>query len=510
MNSSPRQDHLQSDWMRELARHYDEVRTAYPTDRLLLLFDIDGTILDLRFLVLHVLGWYDFVHGSKHFSDLRLTDIDVHENDVRYLLERQGVPVRERDDILLWYQEHLWAAEACRASHVPFRGVLEIIRWFQLQPNTFVGLNTGRPESMREVTLESLNRLGSDFRVSFSTDLLHMSPTNLTQDVLRSKVAAVRRFERAGYRVLAMIDNEPAVLDVVGRAFGERGVRGESETGVLLLHAETIFLSRRELLPAGTAGGSRYELAQLVSEQSLPRHIEFVWHGVNSKANLDHFLASSVRWAEVDVRVHPLTGELVLRHDSFASRPPSEHEPILRFAEALESLRAAGRAVKIDVKEGGPVVGRIVDAVDSLDFRSEDLWFNGDLDSLLEEGIRHLSRRRPGVIIQVPVHFIGPLVCGAPDHAAALLTMLKGWGVNRVSLNWKTKNRRELLDLIDQVDMDANIYNVPDLEAFLQAILLSPKSVTADFNFPEWDYFGEGSGCQMEEGEDFEVAYSGA
>ena len=40
-----------------------------------------------------------------------------------------------------------------------------VIRWFQLQPRTRVALNTGRPESMRELTLGSLNALGALFRV---------------------------------------------------------------------------------------------------------------------------------------------------------------------------------------------------------------------------------------------------------------------------------------------------------------------------------------------------------
>jgi len=31
-------------------------------------------------------------------------------------------------------------------------------------------------------------------------------------------------------------------------------------------------------------------------------------------------------------------------------------------------------------------------------------------------------------------------------------------------------------------------------QAFLEASLLLPRSVTADFNFPDWHYFGRGSG----------------
>ena len=48
-----------SDWMRRLADHYARFRQGYPDDRLLIVFDIDGTILDLRYMVRYVLLDYD-------------------------------------------------------------------------------------------------------------------------------------------------------------------------------------------------------------------------------------------------------------------------------------------------------------------------------------------------------------------------------------------------------------------------------------------------------------------
>ena len=36
-----------SDWMRSLAGHYVNSRIAHPEDDLLVVFDIDGTILDM-------------------------------------------------------------------------------------------------------------------------------------------------------------------------------------------------------------------------------------------------------------------------------------------------------------------------------------------------------------------------------------------------------------------------------------------------------------------------------
>ena len=53
---------------------------------------------------------------------------------------------------------------------------------------------------------------------------------------------------------------------------------------------------------------------------------------------------------------------------------------------------------------------------------------------------------------------------------------------------------RSLVELLDSWSYDLNIYNVPDLTSFLKAALLLPRSITSDFNFPQWHYFGRGSG----------------
>jgi hypothetical protein len=54
-------------WMRSLSEHYERIRRQNPTDELCVVFDIDGTILDLRHLVVHVLLGYDREHGTDHF-----------------------------------------------------------------------------------------------------------------------------------------------------------------------------------------------------------------------------------------------------------------------------------------------------------------------------------------------------------------------------------------------------------------------------------------------------------
>jgi hypothetical protein len=64
--------------------------------------------------------------------------------------------------------------------------------------------------------------------------------------------------------------------------------------------------------------------------------------------------------------------------------------------------------------------------------------------------------------------------------------MLTGWGINRFSISWRIKSRRQMFERLEAWGYEVNFYNVPDLEGFLQAALLLPCSLTSDFNFPEW------------------------
>jgi hypothetical protein len=50
--------------MWELALHYERMRRAYPDHELCIVFAIDGTILDARYLVAHALLAYDQQHAT--------------------------------------------------------------------------------------------------------------------------------------------------------------------------------------------------------------------------------------------------------------------------------------------------------------------------------------------------------------------------------------------------------------------------------------------------------------
>lgn len=473
-------------WMKDLADCYLRMRAQYPGEQLMLVSDIDGSIIDMRYPVLSALQSYDEARGTEYFTRLGPADITVHENQVEQLLERVAVPPSEQSAVVDWYLEHYWREDTILNAHRPFPGVFPMIRWFQLQPNTSVGLLTGRPEKMRDVTLQSLNRLGDPYGVNFSDELLFMNPGEWGDEVEANKIAGLRHFLADGYHVFAVIDNEPLVLKALAPV--------AKETGVLLLHANTIFESQRRSIPRGTARGKDYRLTDLVpGEDALPPRVQLVWHGINDKDNLRQFIASDVFWAEVDVRQNS-AGEFILRHDSFEVRPALPDEKWLTLDEMVLAIAKHDRGIKLDLKGGPDVLDRVLQVVADAEFTEDRLWFNGDIETTGEEGFRRIRAEHPDAIVQTPIGWLSPLIAAAPAEAHKTVEMLASWGMSRFSVRWNHDPVRELVDELTGWGYEVNIYNVPDLEAFLEAVLLLPASVTSDFNFPQWGHYGHGSG----------------
>ncbi len=128
----------------------------------------------------------------------------------------------------------------------------------------------------------------------------------------------------------------------------------------------------------------------------------------------------------------------------------------------------------------------------------ERLWFNGHIEVLGEGEFRKLVAAFPGAIIQCRIDFLVPLIETLPEEGKKILDQLCGWGINRFSVPWGLSDLTRIVDQMDRWGFDINIYNVPDLESFLKAVLQQPRSVTSDFNFPKWHYYGRGSGEDAE------------
>ena len=465
-------------WMRDLAFHYEAMRNANPDDRLMIVFDIDGTILDVRHMILSVLMAYDREHGTRFFWNLTCEDIATTDNNMGTLLRGFGFPAHVREGIAAWCVANFWSKAAILGSHRPFHGVLDVIRWFQLQPNTYVGLNSGRSEVLRSETLQALNTLGEEYHVKFPDTLLYM---NTGLPISESKVQGIRGFREQGYHIIAVIDNDQDIL----KAIAEK----EPSSSMLLLHADIVLDSSPLQRPLGKVNSHLFDLTELITERRLPQHIEFVWHGVDDESTLRQFLVSPVQWAELHVRLDEKGQDLIARRKRYAELPatPGEHCP--RLEEFLYILGEAGRGVKLDLKDPG-LTGRVLSLLKASGFTDERIWITINLEEFRRGGLKLIMDEFPKAIKQCPVDSLGSMMNDSPDEAQKFLGTLISSGIDRFSVNWSTPGSRRLIIQLQNWDFDVNIYNVPDLEAFLQAALLLPKSITAYFNFPKWFYTG--------------------
>ena len=129
-------------WIRVLGLHYETTRALYPEDKLMIVFDIDGTIIDMRCMILHALKTFDRKNKTKYFHNLKLNDINVDENTVGRLLADLKIPLPVRKSFLKWYAKYKTSPGSILESHKPFKGVMDIIQWFYRRSNVCIGLNT--------------------------------------------------------------------------------------------------------------------------------------------------------------------------------------------------------------------------------------------------------------------------------------------------------------------------------------------------------------------------------
>lgn len=200
------------DWTRVLLNHHEQSLRRFPDQRLLVLFDVDDTFLDMRLALTGLLRTYDAAHGSAYFGALDLATIDPFGRGIEELLVRCRVPPDEQPRVLAWYQNERHRNDISRLAHVPYRGLLELAGWLHSQPRTAVGINSARPEFLRQDTLRCLNDLAVGSGLSFVDELAWFTPHGWRDDVCASKLAAIAQAQRRSDRVIAMIDSNPALL----------------------------------------------------------------------------------------------------------------------------------------------------------------------------------------------------------------------------------------------------------------------------------------------------------
>lgn len=467
-----------SDWMHRLRRHYERALESYPDHELLVMFDIDGTIVDLSRMVLHVLRAYDDRYGTNHFDGLELEDVEVHENQVDRLPRVGDLPADERERVRRWYLARRWQPEAIFASHRPFEGVMEVIRWFQLQPRTTVALNTGRPESLRAETRFLMNAIGEEWRVEFPDELLFMNDGGWEEDVVHSKVAGVRHFQRLGYHVCAFVDNEPSNLEAVAAA--------EGTDKVLLLHADTLFESRRERLPGGSVSGRHWRVAPLATEERLPRHIRYTWQAVDDRRSLRRFLNSRVRWAELDVRLDAGGPVPVVRAEPLAARRAERGERMMTLPEMLRVVYGRGRSAKLHLHGTDRLVEQVIEVTQNVGVASDEIAFRVDPAAAGEETVRRLARVFPLAWLEAPAGDTADGLVHRPQEARERLERWRAAGIRTLSFPHDLPFLGSMVEQIRELGFGVDVQGARDVETFLRTVLLLPDSVTARFGTAGW------------------------
>jgi hypothetical protein len=247
-------------WMKRLAEQHRQMRQIHPKDNVMVVFDIDDTVLDLRHMIRHVLHSYDRRHGTRHFQELNHNDIWVSEFAIRRIIDKISAPHHEKSHIVDWFKSHAWSSAVIRDGHKPFPGAMDVIRWLKTQPRTFVGLNTGRPETMRRDTLHCLHNIGKPHHVTFPDNLVFMNPYGWGKKIIESKVEGIQYFEDIGFKIAAFVDNEPENLQAVA----DYDKSGE----ILLVHADTVFDSERTHIPPHAVSGNIYDVAVLAGSNN--------------------------------------------------------------------------------------------------------------------------------------------------------------------------------------------------------------------------------------------------
>ncbi|HOJ70678.1 MAG TPA: hypothetical protein PLR38_02440 [Syntrophorhabdaceae bacterium] len=255
-------------WMEKLLLHYKDIRTKYSSDRLLIAFDIDGTILDMRFIILNVLREFDRQHATEYFKGVKVSDIDFHEAHLKILLDRLSINKDDQAYILSRYENLFLSSLTIKKANKPFKGVFDVIKLFQMQPDTYVGLNTGRPESLRFKTLAALNELGREKGVTFRNELLFMNNEGLDTHISGIKKKGIEYFINLGYKVFAFIDNEPENLKAISDM--------DRDNEIMLLHADTIFKSCRSHLKDIPISIKDYDLSRFFATSGMMQENDFL------------------------------------------------------------------------------------------------------------------------------------------------------------------------------------------------------------------------------------------
>lgn len=236
--------------------------------------------------------------------------------------------------------------------------------------------------------------------------------------------------------------------------------------------------------------GIRSDTEAVIAEGLYPSHIQLVRSGVNSRSDLQGFLSSDMKWAEMDIWLNPANDSLILRDCSFEKKPPLVNEAFSSLEDCLAPLFKYGRGAKINIREGGTVLDILKKEIDCYNVDYSKLWFSSGIEYITGHNFIDLAQSYPGATLECDVNFLIPVFRESVDKVSGILTLLSSWGINRFSLSRDgTDEKKDFINYLEEKGLNVHLSNVGDTESLIKVILLHPCSVSCDFNAAGYDIF---------------------
>ncbi len=219
----------------EVLSEYHRKHLSETSECCAIVFDIDGTLIDPRVMQLVVLKAYDQVNASSWFLDKGLNDLTIYEIYIRQQLLKWAIPATEIDHICEFYYKNHWSEQTVLDTATLYPELSGLMQQLFESSRTDVFFCTGRPEFMRELTIENLHKILPSYSDQITGDHLHMNSRDweyVVQEKRRSMEQVVSR-----HNVIAFVDNEPSNLN--GLTF--------LPTSCLLVHADTTYKVYQEM-----------------------------------------------------------------------------------------------------------------------------------------------------------------------------------------------------------------------------------------------------------------------
>ncbi|QDU68710.1 hypothetical protein [Engelhardtia mirabilis] len=337
----------------------------------------------------------------------------------------------------------------------PAQGGAELIetwRWFQNQPGSGAAISVDRCEGGRDEALGRLRALSAPHQVRIPGDLFGFGDLDLNH------------WRGAGWRPAVVVD---ARSDAVDRS---ETLAGDRSAEVAVVAAPDLAVANpTATVRAGVVHPAGAEAAE--GSEPRPAPPEVTWRGVGTREDLDAFLGSTVRWAEIPIR-RGGQGDVVLAgEDGF--------QPSLD--EVLGVLAQCNKGARLRLDSDPRLRARVLRILVQSGFSNQDLRLAAEPLSGASIGFQELADACPGALLECPLDFLGPVLAIDPLAARALVESLTSQGVGRFLLARGGGDRLAVSAALRSWGQRYDVGNIEDLGGLLEVFREGPSGLTTDF-----------------------------